>query len=103
MMRSPNGSSWLRPTMAWQVTPRLAAAGGHLADDLALERLVVESALSGHHEGRGAHQLVEADRVEHVGRARHELRVVRRPESAREAAGGAGHRLAARVACADGA
>ena len=96
-MRSANGSSSeLRPTTAWQATPALAAAGGHLAHDLALEALLVEAALAGDHEGRVAHEAVEAERVEHEGGAGHEPRSARCPEPAREPAGGAGHRLAAR-------
>ena len=96
MMRSPNGSSRFRPTIAWQVDAALAAAGGQLADDLALKRLLVERALAGDHERRLAHERVEADRVEHVGRARHERRAERGPQPAREPAGAAGHGLAAR-------
>src|SRR4051794_27384419 len=76
----------------------LAAAGGHLADDLALESLVVELALAGHHERGRAHALVEADRVEHVRRAGEQLRSPERPEAAGQAARGACHGLATGVA-----
>ena len=49
-------------------------------------------------KARGAHGVVEADRVEHVGRARLQLRAVVGPQAARQPAGGAGHRHSARVA-----
>ena len=98
MMRSPNGSRLVAAHDRVAGHAGLAAAGGHLADDLALERLLVETALAGHDERRAAHQLVEADRVEHVGGARHESRVAGCPEPARQPAGGSGHRLAARIA-----
>ena len=50
----------------------LAAASGHLAHDLSLEALAVEAPLTRHHEGGGAHQLVEAQGVEHERRAGHQ-------------------------------
>src|SRR4051794_14216122 len=96
------------PTTAWQATPawrqRTAtspaalpaggcssgrpppgaakAADGHLAGRLTRERLLVEATLAGDDEGGGAHPLVEPERVEHVGRARNELRVAIRVEPA---------------------
>ena len=69
-MRSANGSSSERPTTAWQATPSLPAARGHLARDLPLEALLVEAALAGDHEGRGAHEAVEAEGVQHERRRR---------------------------------
>ena len=76
----------------------LAAAGRHLADDLALQGLLVERALAGHHERRPAHQGIEADRVEHVGRSRNEL-APSAPQSPPERPPAApGHRHAARIA-----
>src|SRR3954454_20055247 len=44
--------------------PGLAGAGADLADELALERLLVEPSLAGDDRSRGAHALVEAQRVE---------------------------------------
>ena len=77
---------------------RLARARADLADQLALERLLVEPALAGHDGARRAHARVEAERVEDPRRARLEHGAVRRPQPAAQAAGGAGHRHAARVA-----
>ena len=76
----------------------LATARGHLTGRLAGQRLLVEAALAGDHEAGVAHQLVEAERVEHVGRAGHEARAPVRPETARQPARGPGHRGAARIA-----
>ena len=107
-MRSSNGSSDELPDHRVAGHAALAAARGHLADDLALEALLVEAALAGHHERRGAHQLVEAERVEHVGgavaraarpsrpRARPRGRR-RRPSSARRAGRAASPRRASRA------
>ena len=75
----------------------LSCSRADLADELALQRLVVELALAGHDGARRLHPLVEVERVEHERRARLERRAVRGPQSAGQAAGGAGHRDAARV------
>src|SRR5438067_8708798 len=76
----------------------LAAAHGDLAGRLALERLLVDRPLAGDDEGGPPHARVEAQDVQHERRAGHELRARAGPEAARQAAGGAGHRDAARVA-----
>ena len=54
-MRLPNGSSRVGPDDRVQRHARLAGAGADLADELALERLLVELALAGDHRARGAH------------------------------------------------
>src|SRR3954451_2792376 len=77
---------------------RLPAAHGHLAGSLALQRLLVEPALAGHHERGGAHAGVEAERVEHERRAADEPRAAVGVEAAGEAATGPGQGDAARIA-----
>src|SRR5699024_9952811 len=75
----------------------LPRARADLADELALERLLVELALAGDHGAARAHAGVEVERVEHERRARLEGCAVRGPEPAGERPGGRGHRDATRV------
>ena len=74
----------------------LARAGADLADELALQRLLVELALAGDDGPRGAHALVEVQRLQDERRAGLAPRRAR-PTAPREAAGSASHRDAARV------
>ena len=76
----------------------LPRARRDLADDLALERRRVEPPLAGDDRLRGAHPLVEAERLEHERAARLEPRAELRPQPAGQPARRAGHRHAARVA-----
>ena len=76
----------------------LAAAGADLADDLPLQRLGVDPPLACDHGPRSEHAPVEAQRLEHERRAALELRVVGRPQPARQPARDAAARHAARVA-----
>ena len=61
----------------------LARAGADLADELALQRLLVELALAGDDRARGAHALVEVERVEDERGARLERRRRGRPTGRR--------------------
>ena len=88
------------PTIAWQGTPAWRARGRDLAGDLALQRLLVEPALADDDaRARRACAVVEAERARARTRAPgSSVGAVARPQPARQAAGGAGHRHAARVA-----
>ena len=86
------------PTIACSGTPAWRVRVPISPTILPCERLLVELALAGDHGARGAHALVEAERVEDERRAGLERRAVRGPQPAGQAAGGAGHRHAARVA-----
>src|SRR5215218_7153740 len=77
---------------------RLARARADLADELALQRLLVELALAGHDRARGAHAHIERQRVEEELRARLERGAVRRPQAAAQPAGRPRHRHAPRIA-----
>ena len=96
-MRLPKPSSAVGADDRVQRHARLAGAGADLADELALQRLLVELALAGDDGARGAHAVVEVERVEHERRAGLQRRAVLRPQAAGQAAGAAGHRHAARV------
>ena len=61
----------------------LARAGADLAHELALQRLLVELALAGDDGARGAHALVEVERVEDERRAGLERRAVGSPTGRR--------------------
>ena len=73
------------PTIACSGTPGLARARADLADELALERLLVELALAGHHGAGGAHARVEVERVEDERRARAPAARRARPTARRSA------------------
>src|SRR4051812_15232389 len=76
----------------------LARARGRLEDRLAVQRGLVEASLAEDDGERGAGALVVADGVEDERRAGLELGAEGRPQPAREAAAGARHGDAARVA-----
>ena len=78
--------------------PDLPAACGQLPDDFPLERLAVDAPLAGDHEGRPAHELVEAQQVEHERRTVLQVRSVPAPEATGKTTGGARHGLSARIA-----
>ena len=90
-IRASNSSRSRRPPPR-RSARRPGASGWPPRPPLALQGLAVQRALAGHHEGRGAHGGVEAQPVQHVGRARHERGAQVGPQPARQAAGGAGHR-----------
>ena len=97
IMRLPKPSSAVGADDRVQRDARLARARADLADELALQRLLVELALAGDDGPRRAHALVEVERVEHERRAGLERRAVLRPQPAAQPARAAGHRHAARV------
>ncbi len=96
-IRAPIASSARTPQTASQGTPRCRARVAISDDELADQALLVEPALAGDHRPRGAHPPVELDRVEHERGAADQLGAERRPQSAGEAARGAGHLDPARV------
>ena len=96
-MRLPKASSASVPDDRVQWDAGLARARPDLADELALQGLLVELALAGDDGARSAHARVEVERVEDPRRAGLERRAVDGPQPARQAAGGAGHRHAAGV------
>ena len=97
-IRAPNASSSLVADDGEARHAGLPRAGRDLAGDLALQRLLVDPALADDHRARGAHARVEVQRAEHERGAGLERGAVLRPQPAAEAAGAAGHRLAARIA-----
>ena len=98
MIRLPNGSSASLADDRVQRHAGLARAGADLADELALQRLLVELPSPVTTARDGAHARVEVQRVEHPRRARLEHGAERGPQPAGQPAGGAGHRHAAGVA-----
>ena len=84
-MRLPKPSSAVGADDRVQRHARLARARADLADELALQRLLVELALAGDDGPRRAHALVEVERVEHERRAGLERRAVLRPQPAARA------------------
>ena len=97
-MRLPNAVERVGADDRVQRHAGLARARADLADELALQRLLVELALAGHDRARGAHPRVEVERVEDERRARLQRRAAGCPEPAAQPARGAGHRHAARIA-----
>ena len=103
-MRLPNGVERVGADDRVQRHAGLARAGADLAHELALERLLVELALAGHHGARGAHARVEvrARRAPTARRARARRRAPptgrrrarRRSRSSARRAGRAGSRAA---------
>ena len=97
-MRLPNASSASRPTTACSGTPAWRVRVP--ISPTSCRSSVCSSSVPSprDHRARRAHAGVEVQRVEDPRRARLERRAVRGPQPAAQAAGGAGHRHAARVA-----